>query len=102
MVGARIIAVVPGPCGGQLAFGIDLSQQDVGHRFAALLTGLGNLQNRFDMGGHIQQAGQFDGAAGVEQQDNGKAQVVQGAQFLPFLIAEVVVSLFQPAVLALA
>ena len=102
MPGVGVVLVMAGPGGGQLALGRHLAQQDIRHRLAPLLPQLGNLQNGFDMAGLIQQAGQLDRAAGVQQQDDGQALPVQGHQVGALGVAEVVVPFFQPAVLSLA
>ena len=49
----------------------------------------------------VQQIGQLHRAAGVNQQNDGQTQTVQGAQVVPLPVAEVVIPFFQPAVLAL-
>ena len=100
--GVGVILVAAGPGGGQLALGRSLAQQDVGHGVAPLLPQLGELEDRLDVAGLLQQAGQLDRAAGVQQQDDGQAQPVQGQQVCALGVAEVVVPFFQPAVLTLA
>ena len=101
-LGAGIVGVAPGPGGSQLAFRRGLAQQYVCHGMAPFLAQLGQLQHRLDVHRHVQQIGQLHGAAGVEQQDDGQAQTVQGAQVVPLAVAEIVVAFFQAAVLALA
>lgn len=91
MIGFGIVAVPPGPGGGKFALGGDFSQQDIRHGFSALLSRLGNLHHCLNMGGHIQQTGQFNGPAGIEQQNDGQTHTVQAAQLLPFLVAKVVI-----------
>ena len=100
-LGAGIIGIAPGPGGGQLALRRGLAQQYVRHCVAALLPQLGQLQHRLDVDRPVQQIGQLHRAAGVNQQNDGQTQTVQGAQVVPLPVAEVVIPFFQPAVLAL-
>ena len=101
-IGAGVVGVAFGPGGGELALRYGLAQQDVGHGLAALLPRLGDLQNSQGMAVFRQQVGEFHRAPGVEDQYQGQARFVQGAQVGGFPLAEQVVPRRGGAVLALA